>query len=266
MIKNNKLVYGFASIAATVLMALAPAAGVFAATSTAKPYSATPINSTAQIEVLEGGTPTNPNTGEPITDLPDLPDTNAKGEDLLQLVTVPDLNFGQVKAGDLITAQNDIKYVDTKVANGAHDNGNAHLTVSDYRGTGAGWTLKASLSKFTSDANSLTGSIDLKNTNVGIGDVGASDATFLGAGYKTLESGVNLPTDDTDQDLWVAPANQGAGMTIADLSASTLNLDANAAAKKGVYQATIKWTLSSTATPAAAGEGAATTDPTGTGN
>lgn len=271
MIKNNKLIYGFVSIAATAFMALAPAAGVFADASASTPYTSTPINSTAQIEVEEGGTPTNPNKPEEkIPDGPDLPDTTKTGEDLLQLVTVPDMNFGKVNAGDLLSGKSGITFVDTKVTNGTHDNGTddnkAHLTVSDYRGTGAGWKLQAALSEFKSGSNTLTGSIDLKNTNIGKGYVGATDKTFEAGGYATLTAGVNLPTDNTDQEIWIAPTNQGAGMTIADLSTSTLNLDQNTAAKKGVYQANIKWTLSSTATPAAAGDGSETGTPAEGGN
>lgn len=267
MKKNNKLVYGFTGIAATVLMALAPAAGVFAATPNT-------LNSTAQVEVLEGGTPTNPNNPEEkIPDGPDLPDTVGKtGEDLLQLVAVPDLRFKDTSATDLETADQKLDYADTVVENGTNaDNTDAHLTVSDYRGTLAGWKLSAGLTNFKNidDGSSaeLTGSIDLKSQNAGIGVVGASDKAFMDntaeGGYAYLAShGVKLSTGDTDTQILNAGDGEGMGMTIAEMTASQLNLIKAPAAKKGTYQATMTWTLSSTAATPAATNGSETSAPT----
>lgn len=267
MKKNNKFVYGFVSIAATALMAIAPSVGVFAddtpaeTSTTATSYKNTPLTSNAQVVVEEGGIPTNPNDpSKPITDVPDLPNTNVTGEDLLQLVAVPDLNFGKVKAGDIESAAQTLNFVDTTVKDGKNkNNGLAHLTVSDYRGTLAGWKLSASMTDFTNlgDASSahLTGSIDLINHNVGQGVVGATDKTFLASGYQTLDTKVKLPTTNTAATIWDAPKGQGYGMTIADLSASKLNLDLKQGAKTGTYQSTITWTLSSTAATPEAGTG-----------
>lgn len=263
MKKNNKLVYGFTGIAATVLMALAPVAGVFAATPNT-------LNSTAQVEVLEGGTPTNPNNPEEkIPDGPDLPDTVGKtGEDLLQLVAVPDLRFKDTSATDLETADQKLDYADTVVENGTNaDNTDAHLTVSDYRGTLAGWKLSAGLTNFKniddSSSADLTGSIHLQSEGKGEGTVGASDKVFLDrdteGGYAFLtNTGVDLKTGDTDTQILNAEPGEGMGMTIAQMTASQLKLNKEAGAKKGTYQADITWTLSSTAATSAAGEGTET--------
>lgn len=166
---------------------------------------------------------------------------NIEGEALV-LKAVPNLNFGQKTVKEFIDGNNSFDLVADSVNNGekGYDGNSAKLIqVEDYRGTNAGWVLKAQLGEFDTGGNikvnSLTLSGDPKGDNFS-GEL--STDSIAGSGANLLN----------------APAGDGTGSTTVTLKTAKLTLDSNEAPLAGTYQATVTWTLG--AEPAADAPGA----------
>lgn len=179
---------------------------------------------------------------------------NLKGGELT-LDAVPDLNFGEIAIADLAAGQVSPALVDNAVGNGpvkngtdAMDGNNAgNLSVTDLRGSNAGWTLTAQLGQMKNTAGKLlAGKLKLASTNV------QTDNTSVNA----INPGGTLPEipiAGSAVTIWKAEAatatdnGQGQGKNTAAItenSGTTLILDKNPTATAGQYQAAITWTLS----------------------
>ena len=156
---------------------------------------------------------------------------NIEGGDLV-LKAVPNLSFESKNVKDLIT--DDVNF---QLANGAVDNGptawdgnnSKTIEVDDYRGTIAGWTLKADLKGFTG-ATSINATRLILNGDIKGGDLSGklSNSNIANAGATVLS----------------AEANKGAGPVTVDITSATLTLPQTLKVKAGNYTATVVWTLS----------------------
>lgn len=172
----------------------------------------------------------------------------------ITLDKVPDLHFGSINIGQ-ITAGN----VDQKLDNNTIDatgpvkdgtnamdgNADGELTVSDNRGTSAGWNLTAQLGEMKEvGGKTLKGSLTLKTADV------TTDNPTLNAVNPT--AGTDLTIGGSSVPVWKADAlatgtnGQGQGKNTAMLkqgSDTVLHLTKDPTASAGRYQAAITWTL-----------------------
>lgn len=179
-------------------------------------------------------------------DDPDQPITPEDKKDKLILEKVPDMNFGHITAKDLISKDNtlQLKDLNVKTENKETFDGNDEgvLKVSDYRlAHGTGWALQVSASDFTANEKAS----QLKGAKITIGF------------YKNGES--NTTTPDTEQVVLEGAGNQSVVETTKDKTGrlensyvlsnenTKLELPQQTTVDKGVYQATLTWTLSNTA-------------------
>ncbi|WP_125570870.1 WxL domain-containing protein [Lacticaseibacillus songhuajiangensis] len=269
--KKNKIFYSVATAAATLVMTAAPMVPTFAA------YTDNKAQSHATFEVTE--TTTKPDVNIPDTDKP----TNGD----LQLVAVPNFDFGKVSTSELIAGKTLTVDGMAKNASGAiaddatksganndQNNDKYHLTVSDLRGQDNDWDLTATLSKFTNDADSssaLEGTLNLSSNAKTVtdqyaagadGNLDTADDAYT-QDYLTLAdfSALNKSITTGSTETLYSTTN-GRGINVAEFSGSTLDLKKSSTAKAGHYTATIDWELKSTAPTEPAGTG---TD-TGSGN
>ncbi|MCZ2733514.1 WxL domain-containing protein [Lacticaseibacillus rhamnosus] len=173
----------------------------------------------------------------------------------LTLDAVPDLNFGEIPlanilAGDVTKAlkDNTVPVGPIKTTTDPKDgNDTGDLSVTDLRGTNAGWELTAQLGALTNKTNqTLAGTMTLQGANM------STDNTDY--------DGINNPTQPktltiggTAVTIWRAAkadggTNMGQGqgkntVKISDTNTS-LALTKNPTATAGQYQAAITWTLS----------------------
>lgn len=218
------------------------AALALAAATTVAPVSVSAAPATGQTTAefkVEAGGETNPGGNEGT-------DESAN----LWLVKAPNLHFETAKVADIIAGGVNLKYDPTTVNSYKLDsdtnkvpNDAGKLQVSDLRGNGAGWTLFAAVSAFTnhtdtSDTNALNGTLNLNLNNLAANNI----ANFAD------QNSVALTTGDDAKPLWTAQTNEGQGVNTADVAASTsLDINQNALVKAAQYDATITWTLASTA-------------------
>lgn len=157
----------------------------------------------------------------------------------LWLVKAPDVHFASVKLADLIKGNVTTDWDSNTVTNQTGDkpeNADGALQVSDLRGTSAGWNLTASVDQPTNGTTPLNGTLVLGFNNAVADNLTATPAT-----------GASLSTDGTPATIWSAAANSGQGDNTAaiDTAATKFTLNKDAAASKGVYDATVTWTLMS---------------------
>lgn len=166
----------------------------------------------------------------------------------LTLVSVPNLQFGNVNVADLQSTgattytlqQSGSTVAGTQSPTSAADdtpqgNSTGDLTVNDYRGTNSGWKLTASLSQFANGASTLSGTIvlsDLTMTN----SVSATIPTIQPAAIASNAT-------PTPWDIEVAAKDAGQGSNTATITGSTLELNKSKEAVDGTYDATMTWTL-----------------------
>lgn len=160
--------------------------------------------------------------------------TNSAGEfkvdaGTLELKAVPTFNFENAKVADLVTTGQTLKYVDDKVTGTGIKSTGTDLTVSDFRGTDQpDWNLKATLGDFKNGTTTINGSLAY-----------ATDGTAAG----TLTSTAASVWDNTK-----AATNGVKSVTAGTKAAGTaLTLPATASVATGTYDATITWTLGTTA-------------------
>ncbi|ERL64833.1 WxL domain-containing protein [Schleiferilactobacillus shenzhenensis] len=171
------------------------------------------------------------------------------GAGALQLMAVPDLNFGEVPMETLLyggtqkLVNNDVATAGVVSKNGTAFDGNAdgNLIVNDLRGATAGWKLTAQLgpsfTSMTDGADPITGTTM------------ALTATGTNKVNTTLNPAINAPTiGTTAATLYTAAATEGKGETkwVINTPASA-SLEFKATTGKvpngAVYQSDIIWTL-----------------------
>ncbi|AZP97198.1 hypothetical protein CYK59_09695 [Latilactobacillus curvatus] len=138
----------------------------------------------------------------------------------LKLTAVPDLDFGTKEITDQALTMD-------QTADGT-------VSVSDSRGTGAGYTVDVALTTpFTSGAHTLAGStLTLKNAN----------GTSQNNDGKTVSDTKDaVLTDTAAKNIITAGKDQGMGNWNYNISKSTLNVLSGAYA--GKYEGQLTWTL-----------------------
>ena len=172
----------------------------------------------------------------------------------ISLDKVPDLHFGTINIGQITAGNVDLNLdnnsIDTTgpVKNGtdaSQGNADGELTVSDNRGTSAGWALTAQLGDMKDSAGrTLKGSLTLKTADV------TTDNPTLNAVNPTVGSTLDIGGGSVP--VWKADAlatgtnGQGQGKNTALLkkgSDTVLHLLKDPTASAGRYQAAITWTL-----------------------
>ncbi|KMO46142.1 WxL domain-containing protein [Lacticaseibacillus rhamnosus] len=177
-------------------------------------------------------------------------------EGKLTLDAVPDLNFGEIPLADILAGNvtkalkdNTVPVGPIKTTTDPKDgNDTGDLSVTDLRGSNAGWELTAQLGALTNKTNqTLAGTMTLQGANL-ITDNPSYDGTNNPKEPKTLTFGGTAVT------IWRAAAADGTGtnmgqgqgkntVKISDTNTS-LALTKNPTATAGQYQAAITWTLS----------------------
>lgn len=166
----------------------------------------------------------------------------------LTLVSVPNLQFGNVNVADLQSTGDETftlqqagnTVVGTQSPTSAADdtpqgNSTGDLTVNDYRGTNSGWTLTASLSQFSNGSSTLSGTIVLSNLTM---------TNSVSATIPTIQPAVIASSDTaTPYKIEVAAKNAGQGSNTAAITSSTLALIKSNDVVNGTYDATMTWTL-----------------------
>ncbi|WP_262315312.1 WxL domain-containing protein [Lacticaseibacillus parakribbianus] len=174
----------------------------------------------------------------------------------LWLVQAPDLNFDKTSVASVIAGVT-LPYKDgvTLAKTGdAAENQEGKLQVTDLRGTSAGWKLSASVSDFD-NATATADQLSDRAAAIAAGDKLIGTLT-LGLGAATADNftqgatTADLTTNGGDVTIWNAAKTFGQGDTKATVDATTtkLAITKNANVKKGQYDATVTWTLSSTVT------------------
>lgn len=141
-------------------------------------------------------------------------------EGSLKLTAVPDLDFGTKEITDQALTMD-------QTADGT-------VSVSDSRGTGAGYTVDVALTTpFTSGTHTLAGStLTLKNAN----------GTSQNNDGKTVSDTKDaVLTDTSAKNIITAAKDQGMGNWDYNISKSTLNVLSGAYA--GKYEGELTWTL-----------------------
>lgn len=154
----------------------------------------------------------------------------------LYLTAVPNLNFDSMSVKNLIEGPKTLGLTTGDVdpnENGYDGNDDGEITVKDYRGTNAGWSLTAELGEFsqqagaTLTASSLTldGALTNNGSNVSLMN------SNIASGTASLLSFV---------------ANSGSGETTGKVASASLNFEKKANPVEGKYTAQIVWTLNAT--------------------
>ncbi|WP_225047931.1 WxL domain-containing protein [Lacticaseibacillus kribbianus] len=163
----------------------------------------------------------------------------------LTLDQVPNYDFGQANISEIIAGPVTRKSFagDPTKRLSTYDGQNYEgtLSVSDYRGNNAGWTLTAQSGNFKGGTG--TDTLDINSLTLHIGAPVTVDPQMPGE----LISGDIAGTGAT---AISAEAGHGAGNNTYNSDAS-LDLAQNIKAVAGDYEAVINWTLGSTPTPAA---------------
>lgn len=197
------------------------------------------------------------------------PGDNAGNTGSLQLVAVPNLDFGSTSLSGLMAATpmslgtKTRVHIGTDITNPPYDTSKApgDILVKDYRtgttpGAGEGWKLNAKVSRFTIDeagnAPEISGKITLSLVNatkiVGLldGDIHNESNGMDITSPKTVEIVAPDSGDSADTLVLDAGLDQGQGATGVDLNdtGNSFTPDANRNATAGNYVADITWTLS----------------------
>ncbi|VDG20753.1 WxL domain-containing protein [Lactiplantibacillus mudanjiangensis] len=170
----------------------------------------------------------------------------------LTLDQVPNIALGSVNVKDIVTGSPELPLVasNTTGGSGYDGNGNQDVSVTDYRGNHAGWTLTVGMGPFTSGPATVTGATL------------ALDLTKNSTDNATTDAPVSLHlTQDTPSAGWISnpqtawavlsSSGEGRNTAFADTT-SSLTIDKQATITAGTYDATLYWALQNApvATPA----------------
>ncbi|WP_099223831.1 WxL domain-containing protein [Listeria costaricensis] len=183
--------------------------------------------------------PVDPDNDDPYT--PDDNPVNPDVEDALKIAYVSSLDFdtNQINTTDHTYPAKQVKMTNNETGEIKYTD--PAVTVSDGRGTGAGWKLKVKLGgEFTqtgTNADTLEGAqLTLASTKVYSNKSNEGKTTPVAAQSLTLTT--------ADQPMLTAATNTGLGTWQEEFSAN-LNVKANTA-KEGTYTNTLVWTLADT--------------------
>ncbi|KRL11063.1 WxL domain-containing protein [Schleiferilactobacillus perolens] len=235
----------YVTLAATALVglgALLPATTVYGVTGPGT--STTGPNLSANTTVTDGQTVFVPDGDTPAKAKSTAEFTVQAGE--LQLVAVPDLNFGQISVGKILSGgkqeldNNGVKTDSTSKNVTAFDGNSAgKLIVNDLRGTGEGWRLSTSLANefksLTANAPVLNGiklNLTATGTNQVSGTVALNGTDIDATGKQVASAASGLGKEST---TWNITGSTNASLTLPGQGVDVPN--------DAVYQADITWTL-----------------------
>ena len=161
----------------------------------------------------------------------------------LTLNQVPNIALGSVNVKSIATADTTLPVTSGTTTGGTTYDGNntGALSVSDYRGDHAGWTLTVGMGPFTSGTDTVTtAQLDLNQT------LGSVDNTTTAAPIDlTLSQGtVTNGWISNPETAWLAEANSGEGAnTATTASSSKLTISKQPLISAGTYTATLYWAL-----------------------
>lgn len=157
----------------------------------------------------------------------------------LTLDAAPDYNFGAHDIIDIIKDGASLDQIDNTVKNDAVDDHNTDtglakttdkLQVTDYRGAGSVWDLKAEMTPFTNTSKDNAGTVDGVITLTGL-----NEGAEIGSTSSTVWDSATAATDGQ------------ASKDVEQKTGAKLGLSNATGVQAGVYDATITWTLENTA-------------------
>ncbi|MFT8411127.1 MAG: WxL domain-containing protein [Schleiferilactobacillus perolens] len=238
----------YVTLAATALVglgALLPATTVHGVTGPGT--STTGPNLSANTTVVDGQTVFVPDGDTPAKAKSTAEFTVQPGE--LQLVAVPDMNFGGIPIAKILnggsqdlvdnTVKTDATIATSKNVTAFDGNSSGTLVVNDLRGTSAGWHLTTQLGpEFTSKTGPALKGITLKMTSTGTNQV-AGTIPLSGEDIGSDQAiQVAIAAKDTGQGTTLWPISQPGNANLKIGVHSGVNIPAGA-----VYQSDITWTL-----------------------
>ena len=163
----------------------------------------------------------------------------------LTLNQVPNISLGSAGVKSIATADTTLPVVSGTTTGGTSYDGNnsGTLSVSDYRGNHAGWSLSVGMGPFTSGTNTVTDAKLTLNETAGTLDNTATAAPVnLLLSQGTVTSGwISNP-----ENLWNADTNTGEGNnTATTATSSSLLISKQPLISAGTYTATLYWALDS---------------------
>ncbi|MFB9769414.1 WxL domain-containing protein [Lactiplantibacillus modestisalitolerans] len=139
----------------------------------------------------------------------------------------------------------------TSGGSGYDGNGTGSLSVSDYRGNHAGWSLTVGLGNFTAaDSSTVTSAVlNLNATKGTVDNTATSNPTSVKLSQSTVAPGAWVTSPQT---IWDASAASGEGQNTATTTGSSLDVSKQPTISSGTYTATLYWALQNApaATPA----------------
>ncbi|KRO26632.1 extracellular protein [Lactiplantibacillus fabifermentans DSM 21115] len=171
----------------------------------------------------------------------------------LTLNSVPNIALSNTNVKDIATAATTLPLSSSSTVTGAttyDGDGNGTLTVNDYRGSHAGWTLTVGMGPFSSGSSTVSSAtLNLVTSKPTTDNASTSAPVALNIPQSTVTSGwITNP-----QTLWAAAANTGEGQNTASTTeASSLAVAKQPLISAGTYSATLYWALQNAPTAAPA--------------
>ncbi|WP_239256756.1 WxL domain-containing protein [Listeria ilorinensis] len=178
--------------------------------------------------------PVNPDDDDPYT--PDDTPVNPSTDDALRIAYVSKLDFGSQKISSEDQTYTANKVTMTNQKTNTTKEINPAVTISDGRGTGAGWKLQVKQSGAFSN-----GSDTLENATL---TLEKSSIYSNKSNAATAPVGGNVSVNTNNATVMTAAASSGYGTWQEEFKAS-LNVKGNTA-KEGTYKTNLVWTLSDT--------------------
>lgn len=154
----------------------------------------------------------------------------------LKLNSVPSLNFGSHAINDELAVYT------------AENTSLAPIEVSDLRGSGDGWKLLVSLSKFRLDSSDpVTGPFTLGGAQIDIAGLAASSVNGTVGTTPSVKNPVTLVADGTAEKVFFAALGDGKGVWQANVQPSGVSLTVlPGTAEAGNNVANLNWSLENT--------------------